>query len=73
MSKNTPKPPEENSAMIKIFISSAQKEFKAERRAIKDFIDSDPLCRRYFDAFLFEDIPARDRNPDAVYLGLLQK
>ena len=35
---------------------------------MRDFITSDPLCRRYFDVFLFEDIPARDRNPDSVYL-----
>lgn len=52
----------------KIFISSVQKEFKEERTALRDFITRDPLCRRYFDVFLFEDIPARDRNPDSVYL-----
>ena len=37
----------------KIFISGVQKELKAERRAIKDFVHNDPLCRRYFDVFLF--------------------
>ncbi|OGX05796.1 MAG: hypothetical protein A3G87_10305 [Omnitrophica bacterium RIFCSPLOWO2_12_FULL_50_11] len=52
----------------KIFISSVQKEFKTERIALRDFITRDPLCRRYFEVFLFEDIPARDRNPDSVYL-----
>lgn len=52
----------------KIFVSSVQKEFKDERIALRDFITCDPLCRRYFDVFLFEDIPARDRNPDSVYL-----
>lgn len=52
----------------KIFISSVQKEFKEERAALRDFITRDPLCRRYFDVFLFEDIPARDRNPNSVYL-----
>ncbi|MDO8525328.1 MAG: DUF4062 domain-containing protein [Candidatus Omnitrophota bacterium] len=52
----------------KIFISSVQKEFKEERAALRDFITRDPLCRRYFDVFLFEDISARDRNPDSVYL-----
>lgn len=57
----------------KIFISSVQKEFKAERRAIKDYVNGDPLCRRYFDVFLFEEIPARDRNPDAVYLEEVKK
>lgn len=52
----------------KIFISSVQKEFKDERAALRDFITRDPLCHRYFDVFLFENIPARDRNPDFVYL-----
>src|SRR3989338_567106 len=57
----------------KIFISSVQKEFSAERQAIKDFVNGDALCRRYFDIFLFEDIPARDRNPDSVYLEEVKK
>ena len=42
---------------LKIFISSVQKELAAERRAIRDFVDGDPLLRRFFDVFLFEDVP----------------
>ncbi len=57
----------------KVFISSVQKEFKAERRAIKDFVSSDPLCHRYFEVFLFEDSPARGRRPDKVYLDEVKK
>ncbi len=57
----------------KIFISSVQKEFKDERIALRDFIIRDPLCCRYFDVFLFEDIPARDRNPDSVYIEEVKK
>ena len=54
----------------KIFISSVQKELAAERRAVKDFIAHDPLLRRFIsDVFLFEDIPAKDRKPDDLYLG----
>ncbi len=45
----------------RLFISSVQKEFEAERRAIKDFVHNDPLLRRFFDVFLFEDLPASDR------------
>lgn len=52
----------------KIFISSVQKEFKEDRVALRDFVTRDPLCLRYFEVFLFEDIPARDRHPDSVYL-----
>ena len=51
-----------------IFISSVQKEFQEERRALKEFIQGDALLRRYFDVFLFEDLPASDRKADDVYL-----
>jgi predicted HTH transcriptional regulator len=52
----------------RIFISSVQKELQAERRAIKEFVQNDPLLRRFFDVFLFEDLPATDRRADEVYL-----
>ena len=45
-----------------------QKELAAERRALKDYIEGDPLLRRFFNVFLFEDLPASDRRPDDVYL-----
>jgi ATP-dependent DNA helicase RecG len=32
----------------RIFISSVQKELAAERRAIRDFVQGDPLFRRFF-------------------------
>ncbi|MBF0531998.1 MAG: DUF4062 domain-containing protein [Candidatus Omnitrophica bacterium] len=57
----------------KIFISSVQKEFKEERVALRDFMTRDPLCRRYFDVFLFEDVTARDRGPDSVFLEEVKK
>jgi len=52
-----------------IFISSVQKELAKERRAVKAFIENDPLLHRFFTAFLFEDLPAADRRADAVYLA----
>ena len=52
----------------RIFISSVQKELAEERRAIRDYIRGDPLFRRFFDVFLFEDLPASDRRADEVYL-----
>jgi len=54
---------------LKLFISSAQKELETERRAVKTFIENDPLLRRFFSVFLFEDLPARDQQADAVYLA----
>ena len=53
---------------LKIFISSDQKEIAQERNALRDFLRGDPLLRRFFDVFLFEDVPAVDRMADEVYL-----
>ncbi len=53
----------------RLFISSVQKEFAAERRALKDFVQGDPLLKRFFEVFLFEDIPAAGRRADEVYLA----
>lgn len=53
----------------RIFVSSAQKEFAAERRALKDFVHADPLLKRFFEVFLFEDTPAASRRADQVYLA----
>ena len=55
-------------AIASVFISSVQKELQAERQAIKAFVEGDPLLRRYFTAFVFEDLPASDRRADDVYL-----
>jgi hypothetical protein len=52
-----------------LFVSSVQKELAAERREVKAFVESDPLLRRFFTVFLFEDLPASDRRADAVYLA----
>ncbi len=58
----------------KIFISSVQKELAAERLAVKDFINHDPLLSRFIsNVFLFEDIPAGDRKPDDIYLGEVEQ
>ena len=51
-----------------VFISSVQKEIAAERRALKEYIHGDALLGRFFEVFLFEDLPASDRRADEVYL-----
>ena len=58
-----------SAARLKIFISSVQKELAEERCAVKAFIESDPLLHRFFTVFLFENLPASDRQADAVYLS----
>ena len=54
--------------MLRLFISSVQKEFALERAALRDYLRGDPLLRRFFEPFLFEDVPAADRRADDVYL-----
>ena len=45
--------------MKRIFVSSVQKEFERERAAIKKMIESDPILKPNFKAFVFEiDAPA---------------
>ena len=57
----------------RIFISSVQKELAAERRSLKDYILGDALLRRFFQVFLFEDLPASDRRADQVYLDEVKR
>ena len=56
-----------------IFISSVQREFAEERAALRDYLRGDPLMRRFFDPFLFEDVPATDRRLDALYLDEIER
>ncbi len=58
---------------IRIFISSVQREFAQERETLRDYLHGDPLMRRFFDVFLFEDVPASDRRPDSLYLDEVEQ
>ena len=53
---------------VRIFLSSVQREFALERERLRDYLRGDPLMRRFFEVFLFEEVPASDRRPDRVYL-----
>jgi predicted HTH transcriptional regulator len=56
-----------------IFVSSVQKELQAERQAVREFVRGNALLRRFFDIFLFEELPASDRRADDVYLAEVEK
>ena len=58
---------------LRLFLSSVQKELAPERAALRDWLEADPLMRRFFDVFLFEDVPARDRRADQLYLDEVQQ
>src|SRR5713101_1987338 len=54
---------------LKIFISSVQKEFTRHLLDLKAFLLGDAVLRRFIsEVFLFEEIPAKDRRADQVYL-----
>ena len=55
-------------AEYSIFISSVQKELAEERQALKAYVEGDALLSRFFEVFLFEQLPAEDRRADQVYL-----
>ena len=54
---------------MKIFISSVQREFAAERKALAKYIREDAILGKFFEVFLFEDVPAQERSASEVYLS----
>ena len=44
---------------LKVFVSSVQKEMENERQALRAYLKDDALLCRFFDVFLFEDLPER--------------
>ena len=58
---------------FRIFISSVQREFARERRQLAEYIRKDLVFSKFFDVFLFEEIPAGDASPKAVYLKEVAK
>lgn len=58
---------------LRLFISSVQKEFAEERAALREYLRGDPLIRRFFETFLFEDVPAADRRADDLYLDEVEQ
>lgn len=60
-------------AVKRIFISSVQKAFARERKLLKRYIAKDPVLKRAFDTFVFEeDVVATDRRADEVYISELR-
>lgn len=57
----------------RVFISGVQKELADERRAAADFVRNDPLLHRFFDVFLFEELPASDCSAEEAYIAELDR
>ena len=54
--------------IVKVFISSVQREFAKERRMLCDYIRNDSLLGRFFEPFIFEDMPASEVSAQKAYL-----
>ena len=52
----------------KIFISSVQSEFAAERQILFEYLTSDALLGKFFEPFIFEHTEAKDQSAQKVYL-----
>lgn len=52
----------------RLFISSVQSEFADARRSIAEYIRQNALLCRYFEPFLFEELPALDISAQRAYL-----
>ena len=53
---------------IKIFISSVQSEFEEERSMLCHYIRTDALLGKFFEPFIFEEVPANEFPTSHVYL-----
>ncbi len=52
---------------LNVFISSVQREFADERRMLYDYLLTDALLGRFFEPFIFEQLPAVDRSAAKAY------
>lgn len=52
----------------KIFVSGVQKELQGERQAVKELVAENYLLKEYFAVFIFEDLPAKSKSAEKVYL-----
>jgi ATP-dependent DNA helicase RecG len=56
-----------------IFVSSPQAEFAHVRKELCYFVLTDPYLKQFFDVFLFENLPANQRNPQQNYQGKVEE
>lgn len=56
-----------------IFVSSPQTEFAHERKELCYFVLTDPYLKQFFDIFLFENLPANQRDPQENYRGKVEE
>ncbi len=58
---------------IRVLIGGVQPELAGERKHLRDYLRGDPLMRRFFEIFPFEDAPASDQRHDEVHLDEVER
>ncbi len=53
---------------IRVFISSVQSEFADERQALSEYLTRDALLGKFFEVFIFENLPAITHSAASVYI-----
>ncbi len=59
-------------SILKIFVSSVQKELENERIAVTELVSSDPFLNRNITPILFEQLPASAKSAEVTYLEALR-
>lgn len=54
--------------MFKVFVSGNQTELSEERMAVKEVINDTPVINKFFEPFLFEDLPAQGLDAVSSFL-----
>lgn len=52
----------------KVFVSGNQKEMAKERLAVKIMVVGHQTLKRFFNIFIFEDVPAKGKSASSIYL-----
>lgn len=60
-------------ARLRILLSSVGSEFARERKALREYLNGDPLMRRFFDVYQCKDGAASDRRPDEIHSDELER
>ncbi|MDR0941990.1 MAG: DUF4062 domain-containing protein [Bacteroidales bacterium] len=57
----------------RVFISSVQSEFAEERQMLFDYLTSDALLGKFFEPFVFENVPAMTTMPTTIFLQEVER
>ena len=57
----------------RVFISSVQSEFAVERQMLFDYLTTDALLGKFFEPFIFENVPAANYSPATVFLNEVEQ